>query len=38
MNVLSCVGWFLNDDIDIVWWCECGDVDKMIIINNNISL
>ena len=31
-NVLSCVGWFLDDDMNIVWWGECGDVDKMMII------
>ena len=34
-NVLSCIGWFLDDDMNIVWRGVCGDVDKMVIIDNN---
>jgi len=37
-NILSCVGWFLDDDMNIVWWGECSDVDKMMIIDNNLAL
>ena len=37
-NILSCVGWFLDDDMNIVWWGECSDVDKMMIIDNNFAL
>ena len=28
-NVLSCIGWFLDDDANIIWWGECGDLDKI---------
>ena len=37
-NVLSCVGWILNDNMNIIWWGECGNVDEMMIINNNLVL
>ena len=38
MNVLSYGGWFLDDDMHIIWWGEYGDVDKMMIMDNNLSL
>ena len=34
MNVLSYGGWFLDDDMHIIWWGEYGDVDKMMIIDD----
>ena len=38
-NVFSCVGWFLDDDnMNMIWWGEYGDVDKMMIMDNNLSL
>ena len=37
-NVLSWVGWFLDNDMNIIWWREDGDVDKMMIIDNNVAL
>ena len=37
-NVLSCVGWFLDDDMNIARWGECGDVYRMMIIDNNLTL
>ena len=35
---LEFIGWFLDDDMNIVWWGECSDVDKMMIIDNNFAL
>jgi len=38
MNVLSCVGWFLDEDMNIVWWGEYVNVDKMMIMDHNLAL
>jgi len=37
-NVLSCVAQFLDNDLNIFWWGERGEVDKMMIIDNNLAL
>ena len=40
MNVLSCVDWFLDDDMDVVWRGECVDNEiwHMIIMDDNLVL
>lgn len=30
--------WFLDNDMNTVWWGECIGVDKMTMINDNLSL